>query len=83
MCTYCHGRGRVGPSELGDDGAARELLLPLPIRLDRDIVAENGARIVELAFLMAVSDIATFSGMAKTPQRVGVRSLFSTASHLL
>jgi hypothetical protein len=128
-------RGRVGPSEPGDDDAVRELLLPLPIRLDRDIVAENGAQIVELAFLvgdgdqppvavtrehfdpedrggliiarpgsnginamthaataavdnairclMAVSDIATFSGMEKTPLRVGVRLLVSTASHLL
>jgi hypothetical protein len=42
-------RWRVLPRQSGDDRAVWELLLALPVGVDRDVVAEDGAQIVELA----------------------------------
>jgi hypothetical protein len=49
-------RRDVIPGYSGDDCAVRERKLPLPIGLDRFIVAQNRADIVEVAFFVGHGD---------------------------
>src|SRR6266568_7475126 len=46
----------VIPSKPGSDCAVRERKLAFPIGLDRYIVAQNGAKIVEVAFFVGHGD---------------------------
>jgi len=46
----------VTPGEPGNDGAVRERKLPFPGGIDRYVVAQNGAQIVELAFFVCHGD---------------------------
>src|SRR5215204_1611844 len=46
----------VTPGEPGNDGAVRERKCPFPGGLDRYVVAQNGAQIVEVAFFVGDGD---------------------------
>ena len=49
-------RRKIAPGEACDDCAVRERQLPLTVCLDRYIVAEKGAKIVEIAFFVRDRD---------------------------
>src|SRR5580693_2076891 len=45
-------RRNVTPGQPGDDRAVRKRQLPFPVGLDRQIIAEKGSKIVEVAFFV-------------------------------
>jgi hypothetical protein len=60
----------VTPGELGNDCPVRERKFPFPVGLDRYVVAENGAQIVEVAFFVSHRDQPPVAVIWSTRRRV-------------